>query len=1051
MLRSGSRAQGNSGGSRFAVGGGRSAFKSWKSGDESIKHTIPNRPGKNEERVGHNYSSVTYIKWLNGVQSALPEAISYSLQSDKYIISMSGNLIINNPSADPSQLNGVNSLAMGCSGDRDLVCATCSIQNCSGHYGRIDLSLPVINVALIKVTANIVQCTCWNCGMIPVSPLTYETNFGRQAGNTTSRLKDACSKWLSKCVNCGLECNNIKVSMVDSEKFGQIVYTRLPPPALGVKKAANEAAAKVKYVMDIKRVKSLLNVAWEARNHNEARSKSCLKVFNIKSNPNLFIRSKILVTPPNFRPSIKMDNAVVEDPLTKAYQDIITTNNDLSSARSGVGGNTSRTRGNGGPKETPQDRYNKMVAVLRRTTLGNSQSVKTIKSKGAQKLPVLLKHLSRHPYDGKEPENAENSDAVNPPEHTTLVISVKPGEQRNASVNGALSGKKGKFHNDLNSKRTTGARAVLSIDPTLRFGEIGLPRSMSYKFNRRIVVTPVNLQAIQYLTKPDLPHYPNGYITKIKKKGQFNFLNYNSSTIIEVGDEVKRYIMEGDLCVFNRFPIIWKHSINTHTVVFHDETTIRLHPSSLEGYHADFDGDTGLVRFPESDEAVDAALLMHARYNLVNGGNSSSVAGLTMDTAMGAYLMTLNEDEIEEHLFREHVEAVFGTDQANNIIEDIVRRVDYINTYVVPDGVDKIKEFSTRTLISTCFPPNLTLIEKEKDKLDESQDNVVIIISGIFVSGALTSKYSTNGRYSLSRAIQDQAGDEAASDFLTYATWLTVRWLKFRGLTIGLDDVKIDDPDYQEGVRKIIKETQEDYYTYFQEQLERDPSAKSADIAKKASRVIDAGQGRQAQFLSQFLLDYAKKHPSSDLPMIDFIRSGRFSAEIVAQMTGSVGMMNFFGEACPESYGGTITGEEVCQSGYRTIPYGKRRGERELIDPLDLGWVRHSYGEGMDASEYFHGGRAALTGVITTNCGVAAHGHLFNLLNWLLLYCKYYNGYVIQVFANNTRKIIVFSHNYGLNTEASVAISNGSQTYYSPTNLVSLFHGLYYRSLSEEG
>ena len=52
--------------------------------------------------------------------------------------------------------------------DKHSVCATCKKQlvDCAGHYGYIQLALPVFHIGFFKHTLNILQCICKNCSRV---------------------------------------------------------------------------------------------------------------------------------------------------------------------------------------------------------------------------------------------------------------------------------------------------------------------------------------------------------------------------------------------------------------------------------------------------------------------------------------------------------------------------------------------------------------------------------------------------------------------------------------------------------------------------------------------------------------------------------------------------------------------------------------------------------------------------------------------------------------------------------------------------------------------
>ena len=53
-----------------------------------------------------------------------------------------------------------------------LRCKTCGckVDECPGHFGHIDLAMPVIHVGFIKDIKSLLECTCSQCGRLMLSP-----------------------------------------------------------------------------------------------------------------------------------------------------------------------------------------------------------------------------------------------------------------------------------------------------------------------------------------------------------------------------------------------------------------------------------------------------------------------------------------------------------------------------------------------------------------------------------------------------------------------------------------------------------------------------------------------------------------------------------------------------------------------------------------------------------------------------------------------------------------------------------------------------------------
>ena len=99
-------------------------------------------------------------------------AISFSLLSPNEIRKMSATKVI---TADTYDDDGFP-IAMGLMDPRlgviepGLRCKTCGLRvgkdKCPGHFGHIDLAMPVIHVGLVKSIRDCLRATCRDCGRL---------------------------------------------------------------------------------------------------------------------------------------------------------------------------------------------------------------------------------------------------------------------------------------------------------------------------------------------------------------------------------------------------------------------------------------------------------------------------------------------------------------------------------------------------------------------------------------------------------------------------------------------------------------------------------------------------------------------------------------------------------------------------------------------------------------------------------------------------------------------------------------------------------------------
>jgi len=152
-------------------------------------------------------------------------SISFSLLSPNEIRKMSATKVI---TADTYDDDGFP-IAMGLMDPRlgviepGLRCKTCGLRvgkdKCPGHFGHIDLAMPVIHVGLVKTIRNCLRSTCRECGKLLLTDkqkeeYLYDIKKHEQEGrDTTYQLKQIvkdCTK-SEKCIRCGREVGKIEL------------------------------------------------------------------------------------------------------------------------------------------------------------------------------------------------------------------------------------------------------------------------------------------------------------------------------------------------------------------------------------------------------------------------------------------------------------------------------------------------------------------------------------------------------------------------------------------------------------------------------------------------------------------------------------------------------------------------------------------------------------------------------------------------------------------------------------------------------------------------
>ena len=194
------------------------------------------------------------------------------------------------------------------------------------------------------------------------------------------------------------------------------------------------------------------------------------------------------------------------------------------------------------------------------------------------------------------------------------------------SLSDLLRGKQGRFRQNLLGKRVDySGRSVITVGPTLKLHECGLPRRMALELFKPFVMNRLVL---------------NGYAHNIKSAKRLA-----ERARPEVWDILEEVVKERPV-LLNRAPTLHRLGIQAFKPVLVDGGALRVHPLVCAAFNADFDGDQMAVHVPLSKEAVqEANKVMLSTYNMLSPSSGEPVVAPTLDMALGCYYMTIIEPE----------------------------------------------------------------------------------------------------------------------------------------------------------------------------------------------------------------------------------------------------------------------------------------------------------------------------------------------------------------------------------------------------------------------
>ncbi len=184
-----------------------------------------------------------------------------------------------------------------------------------------------------------------------------------------------------------------------------------------------------------------------------------------------------------------------------------------------------------------------------------------------------------------------------------------------------IKGKQGRFRQNLLGKRVDySGRSVITVGPTLRLHQCGLPKKMALELFKPFIFGKLEAR---------------GLATTIKAAKKMV-----EREPPEVWDILAEVIREHPV-MLNRAPTLHRLGIQAFEPQLIEGKAIQLHPLVCAAYNADFDGDQMAVHVPLTIEAqLEARALMMSTNNILSPANGEPIIVPSQDVVLGLYWMT---------------------------------------------------------------------------------------------------------------------------------------------------------------------------------------------------------------------------------------------------------------------------------------------------------------------------------------------------------------------------------------------------------------------------
>jgi DNA-directed RNA polymerase beta' subunit len=247
--------------------------------------------------------------------------------------------------------------------------------------------------------------------------------------------------------------------------------------------------------------------------------------FEGDSHPRRFIMKSLAVIPLCARAPVIQDGAIWKDDLTVMYQDIVRINNELA-------------------KDLKEDEREKYIDNL-------VFSIEHMINNADQK----YHQLKRKPYQSLQ-DRIQGKDAL---------------------IRDALMGKRVNFS----------ARTVIGPDPTLKFGQVRVPRMMAPYLTQHEIIGPENIAKMTFLLRSGKITYITPAGGRMAGRRMKVTEKHQKEHVLVLGDEVDRWLSDGDYIILNRQPTLHKQGMLGHEVVLRNTLTFGLHLGVTRAFNAD--------------------------------------------------------------------------------------------------------------------------------------------------------------------------------------------------------------------------------------------------------------------------------------------------------------------------------------------------------------------------------------------------------------------------------------------------------------------------------
>jgi len=359
------------------------------------------------------------------------------------------------------------------------------------------------------------------------------------------------------------------------------------------------------------------------------------------------------------------------------------------------------------------------------------------------------------------------------------------------SIGGSMTTHDGSIRQSILGKRVWRcARSIIAGNQNMRLDEVGISTSVAKQIYIKETVQRWNYAVLNLCYTNGTSRYP-GSNAIIKRENHVEYVTdiIHDNYKLQIGDDILRNPLEGDIITFNRQPSLTCTStsgMRVHIMLNTDTYAFEFNVISAKPFNADFDGDEMQIYIHCLPRVLSEARdLSYISNWLISAQNCATSIGQVQDTVVGGFLMTRTGTSFTR------LNAMRMFNKSNY--------TPHFTTHVAGKNAAVSSALTGRDVMSMILPERLDFSGKAsiydpayaKYLKYDPLDIAVKIVKGKLVSGVLDKKSIGPSSGNIYIAINNLVGADKTLEIMHSMQQMILEFVQGHGFTMSLRDIII--------------------------------------------------------------------------------------------------------------------------------------------------------------------------------------------------------------------------------------------------------------------